>query len=165
MRKALVERDKGKLVVLVVLTYQSRALSMLSQAAAEIRHIGTPAWLPVEDGTPNPKVADRQPCLLAILRPTPKTETPTKPVLHPLVKALRLAVHPGTPDHERLAALRQIHKLDTHATFIDCIDPDLPAKYNTTNEWRERVRKLRAELDQRERRDHEAAARERTTEG
>ena len=40
---------------------------------AEIRYVGKPQWLALEDGEPNPaKPADWHPCVLMIVRPNEK---------------------------------------------------------------------------------------------
>jgi len=67
VRKAISENKKGKLVVLILPIYQVRALSVLDDAGANIRWLGKPQWLAIEDREPNPvRLQDRQPCVLAI---------------------------------------------------------------------------------------------------
>ena len=69
IRKAIAERDTGNMSVIVLPMYQNRAISVLADNEAEIRYIGKPQWLALEDGEPNPaKLQDRQPCIIAILR-------------------------------------------------------------------------------------------------
>lgn len=69
-RRALSERDKGNLCVIILPIYQVRAITFLINRDAEVRCIKGPAWLALEDGEENPEPADsRQPCLLMILRP------------------------------------------------------------------------------------------------
>lgn len=69
-RKALQEREKGKLSVLIFPIYQVRVISFLEDNGAEIRYFGKVRWLSVEDNTPNPAESSSiQPCLLLIIRP------------------------------------------------------------------------------------------------
>ena len=70
IRKAIIERDKGKMSVIILPIYQVRAISVLDDAGAEISYAGKPQWLALEDGEPNPvKLQDRQPCIYAVLTP------------------------------------------------------------------------------------------------
>jgi hypothetical protein len=76
-RKALAERDLGKLCVVILPIYQVRAITFLANRADELRMIPGPVWLALEDGRENPAPPDsRQPCVLIILRPK---ATPTAP--------------------------------------------------------------------------------------
>ena len=69
VRKAIAEKELGNMSVLVLPMYQNRAISVLADHEAEIRYIGKPQWLALEDGEPNPaKRQDRQPCIIAILK-------------------------------------------------------------------------------------------------
>lgn len=70
VRKAIEERTKGKLTVMILPIYQVRAISILDDAGARIEYAGKPQWLALEDDEPNPcKLQDRQPCIYAILSP------------------------------------------------------------------------------------------------
>ena len=70
VRKAIAERDRGNLSVLILPMYQIRAISILHDNGAEISYAGKPQWLALEDNEPNPtKSEDRQPCVYAVLKP------------------------------------------------------------------------------------------------
>lgn len=69
-RKALFERDKGKISVLIFPIYQVRVISFLEDHGCEMRYFGKVRWLAVEDETPNPVASSSiQPCVLIIMKP------------------------------------------------------------------------------------------------
>lgn len=69
-RKALLERDKGKLSVLIFPIYQCRVISFLEDKGADIRYAGKIRWLAVEDSSENPAESSSiQPCVLLIVKP------------------------------------------------------------------------------------------------
>lgn len=74
IRKAIAERDKGNMSVIILPIYQVRAVSILDDAGAIIEYAGKPRWLALEDDEPNPaKKQDLQPCIFAILLPNIET--------------------------------------------------------------------------------------------
>lgn len=69
-RKAMSERDLGNTSVIILPSYQSRAIAFLDVEGAEIRYAGIPRWLAIEDGEPNPAgYRHLAPCLLTVVRP------------------------------------------------------------------------------------------------
>ena len=70
VKKAILERDRGNLVVFMFPLFQIRAVAALCGAGAEIRYAGKPRCLAIEDGSRNPaSESNLTPCLLMILRP------------------------------------------------------------------------------------------------
>lgn len=68
-RKALSEKEKGRLSVLIFPIYQVRVISFLEDHGAEIRYAGKIRWLSVEDNSPNPcDSSSIQPCIIAIVK-------------------------------------------------------------------------------------------------
>lgn len=67
--KAILELEQGNMSVVILPLFQGRAIAKLCEAGAQIRYVGKPQWLAIEDGEPNPS-KDRQPCVLLILKPS-----------------------------------------------------------------------------------------------
>ena len=71
VHKGIKENKKNKLVVFIIPMFAWRAIAYLCEYGAELRYIGMPQWLALEDGEPNPgRKQDRQPCVLLILQGT-----------------------------------------------------------------------------------------------
>jgi hypothetical protein len=83
VKRAIEEQQRGNLVVLILPLYQTRAISTLTAAGAEVRLYNVGRWLAIEDGLPAPDDSHSM-CTLFILRPpaedipevAPVTETP-----------------------------------------------------------------------------------------
>lgn len=70
VHKSRAETAKGKTCIIMVPIYLNRTIAGLVEVGADIRFLGSPAFLSLENGTPNPlPIRDRNPCVLAVLRP------------------------------------------------------------------------------------------------
>ncbi len=71
VRKAIEEREKGNLSVVILPLYQQRAIAIAGENNAETRYAGTPEWMALEDDERIPlKPRDRVVCLYLIFRPS-----------------------------------------------------------------------------------------------
>jgi len=71
IRKAISEREKGNMSVVILPIYQNRAIA----AAGDIIYAGTPQWWSLEDDEPHPtKASGRHGCLFLIFRPCAEQE-------------------------------------------------------------------------------------------
>ena len=70
VRKAVAERELGKLSVMILPMYQVRAISTAAEFGAEIKYAGKPRWVAIEDGEPNPAPpSGLQPCVFLLFKP------------------------------------------------------------------------------------------------
>ena len=68
--KAIYEQSRGNMSVFILPFYQTRVISLLCCAGAELKFAGCPRWLDLLSDEPQPlRESDLLPCLFLILKP------------------------------------------------------------------------------------------------